>query len=148
MAKELSALVKLQIKGGAANPAPPIGPALGAKGVNIMEFCKQFNARTQESAGKLLPVIINVYSDKSFDFIIKRTPVAAQILELGKIKQGSGESNRKKVGNISWEQVRKIAEDKIVDMNCFTIESAMKMVAGTARSMGVNVTGDAPFNKN
>jgi large subunit ribosomal protein L11 len=148
MAKELSAIVKLQIKGGAANPSPPIGPALGAKGVNIMEFCKQFNARTQESAGKLLPVIINVYSDKSFDFIIKRTPVAAQIMELGKIKKGSGESNRKKVGNISWEQVRKIAEDKIVDMNCFTIESAMKMVAGTARSMGVNVTGEAPFKNN
>lgn len=148
MAKELSALVKLQIKGGAANPSPPIGPALGAKGVNIMEFCKQFNARTQESAGKLLPVIINVYNDKSFDFIIKRTPVAAQILELGKIKQGSGESNRKKAGNISWDQVRKIAEDKIVDMNCFTIESAMKMVAGTARSMGVAVTGDSPFKNN
>ena len=148
MAKELSAIVKLQIKGGAANPSPPIGPALGAKGVNIMEFCKQFNARTQESPGKLLPVIINVYNDKSFDFIIKRTPVAAQIMELGKIKKGSGESNRKKVGNISWEQVRKIAEDKIVDMNCFTIESAMKMVAGTARSMGVNVTGEAPFKNN
>jgi large subunit ribosomal protein L11 len=148
MAKELSALVKLQIKGGAANPSPPIGPALGAKGVNIMEFCKQFNARTQEQAGKLLPVIINVYMDKTFDFVIKRTPVAAQIMELGKIKQGSGESNRKKVGNITWDQVKKIAEDKIVDMNCFTIESAMKMVAGTARSMGVNVTGDAPFKNN
>ena len=148
MAKELSALVKLQIKGGAANPSPPIGPALGAKGVNIMEFCKQFNARTQEQAGKLLPVIINVYIDKTFDFVIKRTPVAAQIMELGKIKLGSGESNRKKVGNITWEQVNKIAEDKIVDMNCFTIESAMKMVAGTARSMGVNVTGDAPFKNN
>jgi len=148
MAKELSALVKLQIKGGAANPSPPIGPALGAKGVNIMEFCKQFNARTQEQAGKLLPVIINVYMDKTFDFVIKRTPVAAQILELGKIKQGSGESNRKKVGSISWEQVKTIAADKIVDMNCFTMESAMKMVAGTARSMGVNVTGDAPFKNN
>jgi len=148
MAKELSAIVKLQIKGGAANPSPPIGPALGAKGVNIMEFCKQFNARTQESAGKLLPVIINVYNDKSFDFIIKRTPVAAQIMELGKIAKGSGESNRKKVGNITWDQVRKIAEDKIVDMNCFTVESAMKMVAGTARSMGVNVTGTSPFNNN
>ncbi len=148
MAKELSALVKLQIKGGAANPSPPIGPALGAKGVNIMEFCKQFNARTQEQAGKLLPVIINVYMDKTFDFVIKRTPVAAQIMELGKIKLGSGESNRKKVGNITWDQVKKIAEDKIVDMNCFTIESAMKMVAGTARSMGVNVTGDAPFKNN
>jgi len=148
MAKELSALVKLQIKGGAANPSPPIGPALGAKGVNIMEFCKQFNARTQEQAGKLLPVIINVYIDKTFDFVIKRTPVAAQILELGKIKQGSGESNRKKVGSITWEQVKTIATDKIVDMNCFTIESAMKMVAGTARSMGVTVTGDAPFKNN
>jgi len=148
MAKELSALLKLQIKGGAANPSPPIGPALGAKGVNIMEFCKQFNARTQEQAGKLLPVIINVYMDKTFDFVIKRTPVAAQIMELGKIKLGSGESNRKKVGNITWDQVKKIAEDKIVDMNCFTIESAMKMVAGTARSMGVNVTGDAPFKNN
>jgi len=148
MAKELSALVKLQIKGGAANPSPPIGPALGAKGVNIMEFCKQFNARTQEQAGKLLPVIINVYIDKTFDFVIKRTPVAAQILELGKIKQGSGESNRKKVGSITWEQVKTIATDKIVDMNCFTIESAMKMVAGTARSMGVTVTGNAPFKNN
>jgi len=148
MAKELSALVKLQIKGGAANPSPPIGPALGAKGVNIMEFCKQFNARTQEQAGKLLPVIINVYMDKTFDFVIKRTPVAAQILELGKIKQGSGESNRKKVGSITWEQVKTIATDKIVDMNCFTIESAMKMVAGTARSMGVTVTGNAPFKNN
>ena len=146
--KKVVGFIKLQIPAGQANPAPPIGPALGQKGVNIMEFCKQFNARTQESAGKLLPVIINVYNDKSFDFIIKRTPVAAQILELGKIKQGSGESNRKKVGNISWEQVRKIAEDKIVDMNCFTIESAMKMVAGTARSMGVNVTGEAPFKNN
>jgi len=148
MAKELSALVKLQIKGGAANPSPPIGPALGAKGVNIMEFCKQFNARTQEQAGKLLPVIINVYIDKTFDFVIKRTPVAAQILELGKIKQGSGESNRKKVGSITWDQVKTIATDKIVDMNCFTIESAMKMVAGTARSMGVTVTGTAPFKNN
>lgn len=139
MAKELSAIVKLQIKGGAANPSPPIGPALGAKGVNIMEFCKQFNARTQEQPGKLLPVIINVYNDKSFDFIIKRPPVAAQIMEAGKIQKGSGESNRKKVGNITWDQVRKIAEDKIVDMNCFTVESAMKMVAGTARSMGVEI---------
>jgi len=148
MAKELSAIVKLQIKGGAANPSPPIGPALGAKGVNIMEFCKQFNARTQEQAGKLLPVIINVYIDKTFDFVIKRTPVAAQILELGKIKQGSGESNRKKIGSITWDQVKTIATDKIVDMNCFTIESAMKMVAGTARSMGVTVTGEAPFKNN
>jgi large subunit ribosomal protein L11 len=145
MAKELSAIVKLQIKGGAANPAPPIGPALGAKGVNIMEFCKQFNARTQESAGKIVPVVINVYTDKSFDFVVKRPPVAAQILEAAKIKGGSPTSNRKKAGSINWEQVRKIAEDKIVDMNCFTVESAMRMVAGTARSMGVAVTGQQPF---
>ena len=140
MAKELSAIVKLQIKGGAANPSPPIGPALGAKGVNIMEFCKQFNARTQENAGKVLPVIINVYTDKSFDFVIKRPPVAIQILEIAKIKNGSSSSNRKKVGSLNWDQVRAIAEDKIVDMNCFTIESAMNMVVGTARSMGVTVT--------
>ncbi len=145
MAKELSAIVKLQIKGGAANPSPPIGPALGAKGVNIMEFCKQFNARTQDSPGKILPVLINVYTDKSFDFVIKRPPVAVQILEVTKIKAGSATSNRKKVGSISWDQIRKIAEDKIVDMNCFTIESAMSMVAGTARSMGVTVSGDKPF---
>ena len=144
MAQELSAIVKLQIKGGAANPSPPIGPALGAKGVNIMEFCKQFNARTQEQAGKVLPVLINVYVDKTFDFIIKRTPVAVQILEVTKVKQGSGESNRKKVGSISWDQIRTIAQDKIVDMNCFTIESAMLMVAGTARSMGITTTGEAP----
>ena len=144
MAKELSAIVKLQIKGGAANPSPPIGPALGAKGVNIMEFCKQFNARSQDSAGKILPVMINVYTDKSFDFVIKRPPVAVQIMEHAKIKAGSPTSNRKKVGSLSWEQVRKIAEDKIVDMNCFTIESAMNMVAGTARSMGVTVTGNRP----
>ena len=144
MAKELSAVVKLQIKGGAANPSPPIGPALGAKGVNIMEFCKQFNARTQDSAGKILPVMINVYTDKSFDFIIKRPPVAVQIMEHAKIKAGSPTSNRKKVGALNWEQVRKIAEDKIVDMNCFTIESAMNMVAGTARSMGVTVSGEKP----
>lgn len=144
MAKELSAIVKLQIKGGAANPSPPIGPALGAKGVNIMEFCKQFNARTQDSPGKILPVVINVYTDKSFDFVIKRPPVAVQILEMAKIKAGSPTSNRKKVGSLNWEQVKKIAEDKIVDMNCFTIESAMNMVVGTARSMGVTVTGERP----
>jgi len=144
MAKEITGYVKLQCKGGQANPAPPIGPALGSKGVNIMEFCKQFNARTQENAGKILPVIINVYSDKSFDFVIKRPPVAIQILEAAKIKSGSPTSNRKKVGSVSWDQVRKIAEDKIVDMNCFTIESAMNMVAGTARSMGVTVTGQRP----
>jgi large subunit ribosomal protein L11 len=147
MAKELSAIVKLQIKGGAANPSPPIGPALGAKGVNIMEFCKQFNARTQEQPGKVLPVIINVYSDKSFDFVIKRPPAAVQILDAAKIKGGSAESNRKKVGSVSWDQIRAIAEDKIVDMNCFTIESAMSMVAGTARSMGVTVTGESPIKK-
>lgn len=146
MAKELSAIVKLQIKGGAANPSPPIGPALGAKGVNIMEFCKQFNARTQEQAGKVLPVMINVYADKTFDFIIKRPPVAVQIMELSKVKKGSAQSNRQKVGSISWDQIKTIATDKIVDMNCFTIESAMRMVAGTARSMGVTVTGDAPAN--
>src|SRR4026208_833590 len=140
MAKDITAVIKLQIKGGAANPSPPIGPALGAKGVNIMEFCKQFNARTQENAGKILPVIINVYNDKSFDFVIKRPPVAVQIMEHAKIKGGSATSNRKKVGSLSWDQVKKIAEDKIVDMNCFTIESAMRMVAGTARSMGVTVT--------
>jgi large subunit ribosomal protein L11 len=145
MAKELTAIVKLQIKGGAANPSPPIGPALGAKGVNIMEFCKQFNARTQEQAGKVLPVIINVYNDKSFDFVIKRPPVAIQILEYAKIKAGSPTSNRKKVGSLTWDQVKKIAEDKIVDMNCFTIESAMNMVVGTARSMGVTVSGEKPY---
>src|SRR4051812_26192278 len=144
MAKEISTFIKLQVKGGAANPAPPIGPALGAKGVNIMEFCKQFNARTQEQPGKILPVIINVYNDKSFDFVIKRPPVAVQILEHAKIKSGSPTSNRKKVGSLSWDQVKKIAEDKIVDMNCFTIESAMNMVVGTARSMGVTVTGTRP----
>ena len=147
MAREITGFVKLQVKGGAANPSPPIGPALGSKGVNIMEFCKQFNARTQEQAGKILPVILTVYSDKSFDFIIKRPPVAAQILEATKIKAGSAESNRKKVGSISWEQIRTIAEDKMPDMNCFTIESAMSMVAGSARSMGINVTGDSPLVK-
>lgn len=145
MAKEISGLIKLQIKGGAANPAPPIGPALGAKGVNIMEFCKQFNARTQDQAGKVVPVIITVYSDKSFEFILKKPPVAAQILEATKIKSGSAESNRKKVGSISWDQIKKIAENKMPDLNCFTIESAMSMVAGTARSMGINVEGQKPF---
>jgi large subunit ribosomal protein L11 len=145
MAKELSGFIKLQIKGGAANPAPPIGPALGSKGVNIMEFCKQFNARTQEKAGKILPVIISVYTDKSFDFVIKTPPVASQLLEAAKIQKGSAESNRKKAGSVTWEQIRKIAEDKMQDMNCFKVESAMKMVAGSARSMGVAVTGDNPF---
>jgi large subunit ribosomal protein L11 len=139
MAKEVSGLVKLQIKGGAANPAPPIGPALGAKGVNIMNFCKEFNARTQDQAGKILPVIITVYSDKSFDFIIKKTPVAAQIKEALKLESGSAESNKKKIGKISKEQMQKIAEDKMSDLNCFKIESAIKMVAGTARSMGIEV---------
>jgi large subunit ribosomal protein L11 len=146
MAKELTGFIKLQVKGGAANPAPPIGPALGSKGVNIMEFCKQFNARTQDKAGKVLPVIITVYSDKSFDFVIKTPPVANQIMEVTKVTKGSAESNRKKVGSITWDQIRKIAEDKIVDMNCFKVESAMKMVAGSARSMGLNITGENPFN--
>jgi large subunit ribosomal protein L11 len=145
MAKELSAIVKLQIKGGAANPSPPIGPALGAKGVNIMEFCKQFNARTQEQPGKVLPVLINVYIDKTFDFIIKRPPVAVQIMDFAKIKTGSAESNRKKVGAITWDQIRTIAADKMPDMNCFTVESAMSMIAGTARSMGVTVEGESPL---
>jgi len=146
MAKEVGALIKLQVKGGAANPAPPIGPALGSKGVNIMEFCKQFNARTQDQAGKILPVIITVYTDKSFEFIIKQPPVSIQLLEAAKLKSGSAESNRKKVGSVSWDQVKSIAEIKMPDLNCFTMESAMKMVAGTARSMGITVTGDAPFN--
>ena len=146
MAKVVSALIKLQIKGGAANPSPPIGPALGAKGVNIMEFCKQFNARTQEKAGKVLPVVITVYADKSFEFIIKNPPVAIQLMETANIKSGSAESNRKKVAKISWDQVEVIAKDKMSDLNAFTVESAMKMVAGTARSMGINVTGDAPWN--
>lgn len=145
MAKEVQAFVKLQIKGGAANPAPPIGPALGAKGVNIMEFCKQFNARTQDKPGKVLPVVITVYSDKSFDFIIKTPPVASQLLEVTKVKKGSEQSNRKKVGSVTWEQVQTIAEEKMPDLNCFTVESAMKMVAGTARSMGITVTGTAPW---
>lgn len=144
MAKEIAGYVKLQVKGGAANPAPPIGPALGAKGVNIMDFCKQFNARTQDRPGKVLPVVITVYQDKSFDFIIKTPPVAATLLEAAKIKSGSAESNRKKVGSVSWDQVRTIAEEKMPDLNCFTVESAMKMVAGTARSMGLTITGDAP----
>ena len=147
MAKEVSALIKLQIKGGAANPSPPIGPALGAKGVNIMEFCKQFNARTQDKAGKVVPVIITVYSDKSFEFITKNPPVAVSLLELTKIKQGSKESNRAKVGNISWDQIRQVAEAKMPDLNCFSIESAMSMVAGTARSLGITVTGESPLKK-
>jgi len=145
MAKEVSGLIKLQIKGGAANPAPPVGPALGAKGVNIMEFCKQFNARTQDKAGKVIPVIITVYKDKSFDFIIKTPPVAVQLLEVAKIKSGSAEPNRIKVASVSWEQVKNIAEQKMADLNAFTVDSAMKMVAGTARSMGIKISGKAPF---
>lgn len=145
MAKEVSGLIKLQIKGGAANPSPPVGPALGSKGVNIMEFCKQFNARTQDQAGKVLPVIITVYKDKSFDFIIKTPPVAVQLLEATKQKSGSAEPNRKKVGSVSWEQVQAIAEIKMNDLNAFTVDSAMRMVAGTARSMGITVTGTPPF---
>ncbi|MBG0780659.1 MAG: 50S ribosomal protein L11 [Bacteroidales bacterium] len=148
MAKEVSGLIKLQIKGGAANPSPPVGPALGSKGVNIMEFCKQFNARTQDQAGKIIPVIITVYKDKSFDFVLKAPPVAVQIMELAKLKKGSAEPNRAKVGSLSWDQVRTIAEDKMKDLNAFTVESAMRMVAGTARSMGVKVTGASPFEKN
>tara|TARA_B100000809_G_scaffold195384_1_gene194749 strand:+ start:199 stop:642 length:444 start_codon:yes stop_codon:yes gene_type:complete len=144
MAKQVDGLIKLQIKGGAANPAPPVGPALGAKGVNIMEFCKQFNARTQDKAGKVLPVVITVYGDKSFDFVIKTPPAAVQLLEAAKLKKGSSESNKTKVGNVTWDQVKTIAEDKIKDMNAFKIESAMKMVAGTARSMGIIVKGDFP----
>lgn len=145
MAKEVGALIKLQVKGGAANPAPPIGPALGAKGVNIMEFCKQFNARTQDQAGKVLPVIITVYTDKSFDFIIKRPPVSVQLLEAAKIKSGSAESNRKKAGTVKWDQVKAIAQDKMPDLNCFTIEAAMSMVAGTARSLGIAIEGEKPY---
>jgi len=145
MAKEVAGLIKLQIKGGAANPSPPVGPALGAKGVNIMQFCKQFNGRTQDQAGKVLPVIITVYSDKSFDFIIKQPPVAVQLLEATKLKKGSPESHINKVASVTWEQVRKIAEGKMADLNCFTVESGMKMVAGTARSMGITVKGNSPF---
>ena len=144
MAKEVAAFIKLQIKGGAANPSPPVGPALGSKGVNIMDFCKQFNARTQDKAGKVLPVIITVYSDKSFEFVVKQPPVAVQIKEAAKISTASAEPNRNKVGQITWEQVEAIAKDKMSDMNCFTVESAMRMVAGTARSMGVSVVGEFP----
>ncbi len=144
MAKEVSGLIKLQIKGGAANPSPPVGPALGAKGVNIMEFCKQFNARTQDKAGKIIPVIITVYKDKSFNFIIKTPPVAVQLMEAAKIQKGSPEPNRSKVASVNWNQIKSIAEAKMVDLNAFTVESAMKMVAGTARSMGINVKGKFP----
>ncbi|MFN5149183.1 MAG: 50S ribosomal protein L11 [Flavobacteriia bacterium] len=148
MAKEVAALIKLQIKGGAANPAPPVGPALGAKGVNIMEFCKQFNARTQDRPGKVTPVVITVYGDKSFDFVLKTPPAAVQIIEHTKIKKGSSEPNKSKVGSMTWDQVRTIAEDKLPDLNCFTVDAAMSMVAGTARSMGVTVKGgEAPKTK-
>ena len=145
MAKEVAGLIKLQIRGGAANPAPPVGPALGAKGVNIMEFCKQFNGRTQDKAGKVCPVAITVYSDKSFEFVIKTPPAAVQLMEAANLKGGSPEPNRIKKGKVSWDQVRAIAEDKMPDLNCFTVESAMKMVAGTARSMGLRVDGTPPF---
>ena len=145
MAKEVDKVVKLQVRGGAANPSPPVGPALGAAGVNIMEFCKQFNGRTQDKQGKVLPVVITVYKDKSFDFVIKTPPAAVQILEAAKTKKGSGEPHVRKVATISWDQVKTIAEDKMPDLNAFTIESAMKMVAGTARSMGVKIKGSAPF---
>jgi len=146
MAKEVAGQIKLQIKGGAANPSPPVGPALGSKGVNIMEFCKQFNARTQDKAGKILPVVITYYSDKSFDFIVKTPPAAVQLLEAAKVKSGSAEPNRKKVASVTWEQVKVIALDKMEDLNCFTVESAMKLIAGTARSMGITVTGEFPAN--
>ncbi|MDR1348601.1 MAG: 50S ribosomal protein L11 [Prevotellaceae bacterium] len=148
MAKEIAGLIKLQIKGGAANPSPPVGPALGSKGVNIMEFCKQFNARTQDKAGKVLPVIITVYTDKSFDFIVKQPPIAVQLKEAAKIQSGSAEPNRNKVAKITWDQVKAIAESKMPDLNAFTIASAMRMVAGTARSMGITVTGDIPAELN
>ncbi len=144
MAKEVSGIIKLQIKGGAANPSPPVGPALGAKGVNIMEFCKQFNARTQDKAGKVIPVVITVFKDKSFNFIIKTPPVAVQLLEAAKLKSGSAEPNRVKVSTITWDKVQVIAEEKMPDLNCFTVESAMNMVAGTARSMGIRIKGERP----
>ena len=144
MAKEVAAFIKLQIKGGAANPSPPVGPALGSKGVNIMDFCKQFNARTQDKAGKVLPVIITVYTDKSFDFIVKQPPVAVQLKEAAKVKSGSAQPNRSKVGQVTWDQVAEIAKDKMPDLNCFTLEAAMRMVAGTARSMGISVVGEFP----
>ncbi|GLB52145.1 50S ribosomal protein L11 [Neptunitalea chrysea] len=145
MAKEVSKVVKLQVKGGAANPSPPVGPALGAAGVNIMEFCKQFNARSQDKPGKTLPVVITVYKDKSFDFVIKTPPAAVQLMEAAKVKKGSGEPNRKKVASVTWEQLKVIAEDKMQDLNAFTVESAMSMIAGTARSMGLTVSGEKPF---
>ncbi len=145
MAKSVSGIIKLQIRGGAANPSPPVGPALGAKGVNIMDFCKQFNGRTQDKAGKVIPVVITVYSDKSFDFVTKTPPAAVQLLDAAKLKKGSPESNRTKVASVTWDQVRVIAEDRMEDLNAFKIESAMNMVAGTARSMGITIKGDSPF---
>ena len=145
MAKDITGFIKLQIKGGAANPSPPVGPALGSKGVNIMQFCKQFNARTQDQAGKVLPVVITVYGDKSFDFVVKNPPVAVQLIELSKVKKGSSEPHVNKVGSVSWDQVREIAEIKMPDLNCFSVEAAMSMVAGTARSMGITVTGKSPI---
>ena len=145
MAKEIDKVLKLQIRGGAANPSPPVGPALGAAGVNIMEFCKQFNSRTQDKPGKVVPVVISVFKDKSFEFVVKTPPAAVQILEAAKVKKGSGEPNRNKVATVTWDQVKSISEDKMVDLNAFTVESAMKMVAGTARSMGIKVRGKAPF---
>ena len=145
MAKEVDKVVKLQVRGGAANPSPPVGPALGAAGVNIMEFCKQFNARTQDKPGKVLPVVITVYKDKSFEFVVKTPPAAVQLMEVAKIKKGSGEPNRVKNGSVTWDQVKAIAEDKMVDLNAFTVESAMSMVAGTARSMGLKIAGQRPF---
>ena len=147
MAKEISGYLKLQIRGGQANPSPPVGPALGSKGLNIMEFCKQFNARTQEKQGQVLPVLISIYSDKSFDFVVKTPPAAVLLLEASKKKKGSPQSNRQKVGSVTWDQVKNIAETKMQDLNAFTVESAMKMVAGTARSMGINVSGAAPWGK-
>jgi large subunit ribosomal protein L11 len=144
MAKEVAGLIKLQIRGGGANPSPPVGPALGSKGVNIMDFCKQFNARTQDKAGKVIPVVITVYSDKTFEFVTKTPPVAVQLLEVAKSKKGSKEPNRDKVAQVTWDQVKTIAQDKMEDLNCFTVESAMKMVAGTARSMGITIKGDFP----
>ena len=145
MAKEVTGIIKLQIRGGAANPSPPVGPALGSKGVNIMDFCKQFNARTQDKAGKIIPVLITVYSDKSFEFVTKTPPAAVQLIELSKVKKGSSEPNRVKVGTVTWEQIREIAEEKMDDLNSFTLESAMRMIAGTARSMGISIKGDVPF---
>ena len=146
MAKEVAGIIKLQIKGGAANPSPPVGPALGSKGLNIMDFCKQFNALTQSKAGKVLPVVITYYDDKSFTFVIKTPPAAVQLVETAKVKKGSAEPNRNKVASVTWDQIKVIAEDKMPDLNCFTVESAMRLIAGTARSMGITVTGEFPAN--